>query len=133
MKGNIVDFDEILANYLSSVQMPMEHLVARSTAQVLVESLRQIGRTLDAELREDPRTAGLKGVSPARVFHICQYPDNGAEGVYMVQPAGQVIRVRVDAFGPEDAAAMLEKDPHTGAVLDYQRDVLQNFEESTRP
>jgi hypothetical protein len=126
MKGIFVDIITMIAQ-----SFPIEHQVARGAAEVVKEALQEVANGLDAELMADPRTTSMV-VAKSAVFRSCQWPDNGVEGVYMVSPAGQVVRVRIDAFPLEDVANALANDSDVDDVLAYVHDVAVKLDANNK-
>ena len=57
------------------------------------------------------------------MFKVCQYPETQQEAVYVVTPAGQVIRVRVDAFETHDVEDRMADDADVAPVLAYVAEI----------
>lgn len=101
----------------------VNHQVSRSVRDVIATSLTEVSDGLNATLKDSPLSALVPETLPGKVFISCQYPEAGQEAVYVVTPAGQVIRVRVDAFECDDVEARMASDADVAPVLAYVAEI----------
>lgn len=110
----------------------VDHQVSRSVRDVIATSLTEVSDGLNATLKGDILSAILPETLPGKVFIACQYPEAQQEAVYVVTPAGQVIRVRVDAFQGDDVEQRMANDADVAPVLAYVAEIRAKMTASAR-
>lgn len=101
----------------------VNHQISRSVRDVIATSLTEVSDGLNATLKGDTLSALVPETLPGKVFISCQYPEAQQEAVYVVTPAGQVIRVRVDAFECDDVEGRMANDADVAPVLAYVAEI----------
>lgn len=110
----------------------INHQVSRSVRDVIATSLTEVSDGLNVALKDDVLSALVPGTLPGKVFIACQYPETQQEAVYVVTPAGQVIRVRVDAFECDDVEDRMANDADVAPVLAYVAEIRDKMNASAR-
>ena len=110
----------------------INHQIARSVRDTVAETLSEVNDGLNAALKGDTLSALMPETLPGKVFKVCQYPETQQEAVYVVTPAGQVIRVRVDAFETHDVEDRMANDADVAPVLAYVAEARAKMTASVR-